>query len=188
MNIISTYSFNNGENILNKNYKTELNEIYNVINNVNAELYKTKKSKEKTMKGKILYSPKELNSAFKQEFNLLGWHSKKEYCNYQYPNLKEGYIPIKPKNAFREMDFLKNEVGVEVQFGKYSFMVYNVCAKMTIFKNLGHIKVGVEIVPMHNFAPEMSTGVSFFDQIIWDLDNRGISNIDTPVLIIGIDK
>ena len=34
----------------------------------------------------------------------------------------------------------------------------------------------------------MSTGVSFFDQIIWDLDNRGISNIDTPVLIIGIDK
>lgn len=34
------------------------------------------------------------------------------------------------------MDFVKERIGVEVQFGKYSFMVYNVCAKMTIFHNL----------------------------------------------------
>jgi len=27
-------------------------------------------------------------------------------------------------------------------------MVYNVCAKMTIFHKLGHIDAGVEIVPM----------------------------------------
>jgi hypothetical protein len=31
------------------------------------------------------------------------------------------------------MDFVKEHLGVEVQFGKYAFMVYNVCAKMTIF-------------------------------------------------------
>jgi hypothetical protein len=31
------------------------------------------------------------------------------------------------------MDFVKEHLGVAVQFGKYAFMVYNVCAKMTIF-------------------------------------------------------
>ena len=43
------------------------------------------------------------------------------------------------------------------------FMVYNVCAKMTIFKNLGHINAGVEIVPIKQFADNMSTGVSYFE-------------------------
>jgi len=86
------------------------------------------------------------------------------------------------------MDFVKNRVGVEVQFGKYAFMVYNVCAKMTIFHRLDIIDVGIEIVPVKDFADEMSTGVSFFEQIVWDLENRGIADIDIPVLILGVAK
>ncbi len=86
------------------------------------------------------------------------------------------------------MDFVKDHLGVEVQFGKYAFMVYNVCAKMTIFRNLGHIKCGVEIVPVKAFADAMSSGVSYFEQFVWDLKHRGVSNIDIPVLIIGIDE
>jgi len=90
---------------------------------------------------------------------------------------------------FRDMDFVKQGVklGVEVQFGKYAFMVYNVCAKMTIFSNMGLIDTGIEIVPVKNFAEEMSTGVSYFEQFAWDLEHRGTSNIDIPVLILGID-
>lgn len=84
------------------------------------------------------------------------------------------------------MDFVKNRGGVEVQFGKYAFMVYNVCAKMTIFHKRDVIDVGIEIVPIKAFADEMSTGVSYFEQIVWDLQERGISNIDIPVLILGI--
>ena len=86
------------------------------------------------------------------------------------------------------MDFVKDKLGVEVQFGKYSFMVYNVCAKMTIFRNLGFIDAGIEIVPIKCFANEMSTGVSYFEQFVWDLEQRGTANIDIPVLILGIDK
>jgi hypothetical protein len=84
------------------------------------------------------------------------------------------------------MDFVKDSLGVEVQFGKYSFMVYNVAAKMTIFKNLGIIEAGIEIVPVKELADQMSSGVSYFEQFTWDLDKRGVSNIDTPVLILGI--
>jgi len=85
------------------------------------------------------------------------------------------------------MDVVKKKLGIEVQFGKYAFMVYNVCAKMTIFHNLGHIDHGIEIVPVKVFADEMSTGVSYFEQFIWDLESRGVSNIDIPVMILGID-
>jgi hypothetical protein len=85
------------------------------------------------------------------------------------------------------MDFVKERLGVEVQFGKYAFMVYNDCAKMTIFRNLGHIDCGVEIVPVRGFTREMSTGVAYFEQFVWDLKTRGIGNIDIPVLVLGID-
>ena len=91
------------------------------------------------------------------------------------------------QTAFREMDFLKNGLGIEVQFGKYAFMVYNVCAKMTIFHNEGLINAGIEIVPVKSFADEMSTGVSYFEQFVWDLEKRGVADIDIPVLIYGID-
>jgi hypothetical protein len=84
------------------------------------------------------------------------------------------------------MDFIKNRLGTEVQFGKYAFMVYNVCAKMTIFHNEGLIDVGVEIVPLKELAAQMSTGVSYFEQFVWDLEHRGVSDIDIPVLILGI--
>ena len=65
-------------------------------------------------------------------------------------------------------------------------MVYNVAAKMTIFKNLGVIEAGIEIVPVKELALQMSSGVSYFEQFTWDLEKRGVSNIDTPVLILGI--
>jgi len=66
-------------------------------------------------------------------------------------------------------------------------MVYNVCAKMTIFKKLAHIDTGIEIVPIKQLADEMSTGVSCFEQFIWNLEKRGVADMDIPVLILGID-
>ena len=82
---------------------------------------------------------------------------------------------------------MKNRLGVEVQFGKYAFMAYNVSAKMTIFHNHNVIDAGIEIVPMKKMADQMSSGVSYFEQIKWDLENRGVADIDIPVIVMGID-
>lgn len=188
MIIAGKYLFNDGEKFIQKHYKDLLKEIKTIIGRVDANLYKTKKSREKTMRGKILFNPKELNEAFKNQFLKFGWKGQKVSCKYP----KRYYMQnFKPKNlnkgAFREMDFIKRQLGVEVQFGKYAFMVYNVCAKMTIFNKLGYINAGVEIVPIKQFADEMSTGVSYFEQFVWDLEKRGVSDIDIPVLVFGID-
>lgn len=42
-------------------------------------------------------------------------------------------------------------------------------------------------MPMYAFVDWMSSGVSFFEQFVWDLEQRGVSNIDLPVLILGVD-
>ncbi len=188
MRIAAKYSFNKGANVITTRYAHLLKEVEDIIKGVDASVCKTKKSKEKTMSGSVLYSPVRLNKLFKKGFFRKGWESKKVACEYSTKFYEIDYKagPLH-SGAFREMDFLKDQLGVEVQFGKYAFMVYNVCAKMTIFHNLEFINAGIEIVPVKKFADEMSTGVSYFEQFVWDLEKRGVSNIDIPVLILGID-
>jgi hypothetical protein len=186
--IAAQYSFKNGLAEVSERYPHLLLEVKEAIGNINAEEHKTKESKEKTMMGKMLYSPVSLNKAFKLELLPKGWKNQKVDCEYPTTHYLEDYdIRSSLEGAFRDMDFVKDGLGIEVQFGKYSFMVYNVCAKMTIFHRLGFIKCGIEIVPVKAFASEMSTGVSYFEQFVWDLESRGVADIDIPVLIIGID-
>ncbi|MEM0050796.1 MAG: BglII/BstYI family type II restriction endonuclease [Candidatus Bathyarchaeia archaeon] len=177
MRVVDYYDHKGGRAFIESRFPEEFKEILEVISRVDLNKYKTKRSKEKTMPGKMLYSPVGLNKAFKEEFESMGWSSYKQ---------NRIMLPFS-NGAFREMDFIKNKLGVEVQFGKYAFMAYNVSAKMTIFHNKGYIDAGVEIVPMKKMADEMSTGVSYFEQIRWDLEARGVADIDIPVVIIGID-
>ncbi len=187
MIIAGVYSFNGGKEIIESKFGSELQEIEQAIAAVDSTAHKTKVSKEKTMPGKVLYKPASLNTAFKKEFKALHWQKYKVRCEYPTEYYTEGYISkASSKGAFREIDFVKNRLGVEIQFGKYSFMVYNVCAKMTIFHKMDVIDVGVEIVPVKDFAKEMSSGVSYFEQFVWDLEHRGVADIDIPVLILGI--
>ncbi|MEW6660515.1 MAG: BglII/BstYI family type II restriction endonuclease [Thermodesulfobacteriota bacterium] len=188
MIIAGRYSFNNGAEVVQNKYSHLLKEVEKVISLVKSKKCKTKKSKEKTMPGRMLFSPIALNNAFKKLFYELNWKNIKVKCNYPTHYYSEDYIPKDlNKGAFREMDFVKEKLGIEVQFGKYAFMVYNVCAKMTIFNKMSFIDTGIEIVPIKQFADEMSTGVSYFEQFIWDLEKRGVADIDIPVLIIGVD-
>lgn len=189
MRIVAKYSFNKGEEAVNKKYPHLLKEIEEILTTIDAETHRTKRSKEKTKKLRMLFNPKALNKIFKEEFEKRGWKAKKEYCKYSTEFYAKDYVPpkLKGQHPYREMDFLKEKLGVEVQFGKYAFMVYNVCAKMTIFRNLNYIDCGIEIVPVRGFTREMSTGVAYFEQFVWDLQNRGVVDIDVPVLILGID-
>ncbi|WP_457600470.1 BglII/BstYI family type II restriction endonuclease [Hydrogenivirga sp.] len=196
MIIAAEYSFNSGKEIISQEVPDLEKEIKEIIMSIKAEKCKKKISKERTMKGRLLYYPPCLNKSFKEEFLRRGWEQCRIPCEYSDKYYTTEFRKIvsdtKPaERPYREMDFVKvsehgKKVGVEVQFGKYSFMVYNVAAKMTIFKNLEVIDYGVEIVPVKKLADNMSSGVSYFEQFVWDLEHRGISNIDIPVWIIGV--
>ena len=188
MKIAGEYSFAGGLEVVKNNFGPLLDEIVSAVNQIDAEKHRTKVSKEKTMQGRMLYNPSELNKTFKELLHPKGWIHHKVPCDYPTQYYVNDYLPkaSEVRGAFRDMDFVKENLGVEVQFGKYAFMVYNVAAKMTIFRKMGIIEAGIEIVPIKEFANGMSTGVSSFEQFCWDLDHRGVSNIDTPVLILGI--
>jgi len=105
--------------------KTEWKEICTIIQSVNASEARKKRSKEKTMKGKMLYSPKTLNKLFKEAFSKRNWAkiristttSITPYSNAS--SQMQSYYKNRIHEGFREMDFVKNKLGVEVQFGKY---------------------------------------------------------------------
>lgn len=189
MKIAGVYSLKGGREIVESKYAQDLRDVEQAIAAVKASAHKIKVSKEKTMPGKLLYDPTSLNKAFKKQMEKRGLRNHKvrtDYpTNFYVPDFK---TRASSRGAFREMDFVKNRVGVEIQFGKYSFMVYNVSAKMTIFHKLDLIDVGIEVVPLKEFADDMSTGVSYFEQFVWDLEHRGVADIDIPVLILGITK
>lgn len=188
MRVVGKYSLKQGEAYIEQHYPALLQEVYEVLGSIQAGQAKTKQSAEKTKKGKMLYSPKRLNQEFDKKFLGLDWKKSRVKCDYSQDYYLSGYsIGEKVKGAYREMDYVKETLGVEIQFGKYAFMVYNVCAKMTIFSKMGIIQAGIEIVPVKTFAKEMSSGVSYYEQFVWDLEQRGVADIDIPVLILGID-
>lgn len=171
MKIVAEYSHKGGKSFLEKHHNNELEEIREVIPLVDASACKTKESEEQTMMGKMLYSPKAMNNRFFELFEERGWKTNvKIDVKTTIPEIETVH------EGSREMDAVKNKVGIEVQFGKYAFMVYNVSAKMTIFANQRLIDSGVEIVAMREMTKEMSTGVSYFEQMKTDLEYRGEAN------------
>jgi hypothetical protein len=179
--IAATYSYKNGEVVIKAEYPQYLAEITTIIQTIDASLYRTKQSKEKTMPGRMLYNPRALNAAFKEQFRILGWASRR--IEIKTPTLDHGL----EHRGFREVDFVKDVFGVEVQFGKYAFLVYDISTKMVIFNKLGILKVGVEILPTHRMTSEMSSGIGHFEQVVADLYHRGEADIDIPMMIIGIE-
>lgn len=118
MRIAGVYSFNNGKEVITTQHHEQLEEVLQVIEQVDAERCKTKVSKEKTMRDKVLYSPPALNEAFKAQFMPRGWKNYKVVAEYSKEYYVDGY-KRNPRNrkenaAFRDMDFIKNKLGVEV--------------------------------------------------------------------------
>ena len=151
MKIVYEYSHLGGSEILQVRYPAIQKEINQVIAGVAAK--RSKVSQEKTKKGRMLYSPTDMNTQFTMAFQTLGYHELRDAYTITIPN-SDIAIP----GAFKQIDFVKGKILVEVQFGKYFAMFYDM-AKFQYFFNENRADVGVEIVPCHNLHAEMSTGV-----------------------------
>jgi hypothetical protein len=75
---------------------------------------------------------------------------------------------------------------VEVQFGKYAFMFYDL-AKFQYFFNENKCDVGIEIVPCHTLHRQMSSGVSYGEQLVYDIERLKRHFPAVPVKVILID-
>ncbi|MEN4011714.1 MAG: BglII/BstYI family type II restriction endonuclease [Chloroflexota bacterium] len=182
MKIVYEYSHLGGGEILHVRYANILEEIYAVIHGVAAE--KIKVSLEKNKMNRLLYSPINMNNQFREAFHQRG-----------YTELRDTYTirllgsPVEIANAYKSVDFCKDQVLIEVQFGKYPFMFYDL-AKFQYFFNENKAQVGVEIVPCHQLHRHMSSGVSYGEQLVFDIERlkRHFPAVPVKVILIDADK
>ena len=179
MKVVYEYSHLGGAEILQVHFPDWLEEIYQVIRAVKAR--KTKISKEKTMRGRKLFAPKEMNQQFCAHFRKRGYHEIRDRYSITIPD-----SDVRIDGAFKQIDFVKGKVLVEVQFGKYAFMFYDM-AKFQYFFNESKADVGVEIVPCHALQSSMSSGVSYGEQLVYDIERLKRHFPAVPVKVILID-
>jgi len=80
MKISEIYSHLNGLEFLLVHQSKLWKEIKDVVAKVDAAACKTKVSKEKTMKGKLLYSPVAMNLAFSSLLRAYSWKESRVSC------------------------------------------------------------------------------------------------------------
>lgn len=180
MKVIYEYSHLGGSEILQVRYPQIDQEIRDVVSGIVA--LRTKESKEKTKQGKMLYSPIQMNNEFSIAFRARGYHELRDTYVITLP---ESDIAI--SGAYKQVDFVKAKVLVEVQFGKYAFMFYDM-AKFQYFFNENKADVGVEIVPCHGLHKQMSSGVSYGEQLVYDIERLKRHFPAVPVKVILIDS
>ncbi len=203
MKIANKYSHLNGEEYFIVHHKKLYTEIKETITSINANELLNKISKEKTKKGKMLYSPIDLNKAFHSKLSKLGW-SEQRYNYYitlnrelmeqsvLLPTKKQKVFLIEngekePIFSYNQTDFVKNKIAVEVQFGKYSFVAYDLFVKHMLFYSGGIINLGIEILPTKNMQSKMSSGIAYYEGEVYNVMRQGRNSPPVPLLILGIE-
>jgi hypothetical protein len=201
MKIAKTYSHLNGLEFLLVHHKKLWREVQEVIRSVDAAACKTKVSKEKTMRGKLLYGPKVLNKRFAELLEGPGWaESRVKYWVTEDEKLIRQTLTKPPKEqkqqieaagfrpifSYNQTDFVKDRVALEVQFGKYSFVAYDLFVKHLAFFIGDQIDVGIEILPMKSFQEEMSSGPAYYEGELYNVIRNGRGVPAVPLVIVGV--
>ncbi len=202
MKIIENYSHLNGLEFLLVHKPSLWKEIKEVIKAVDAEACKTKVSKEKGMKGKILYSPIAMNSTFRRLLRERGWEeSRVSYWVTKSEKLIRKTLTMAPEEqkkeieaagetpiySYNQTDFVKDRVAIEVQFGKYSFVAYDLFVKHLAFYVGDRIDGGIEILPMKHLQSQMSSGVAYYEGEFYNIIRQGRGVPAVPSVMVGIE-
>ena len=202
MKIAEIYSHLNGLEFLMVHKPTLWKEIQAVVSAVDANKCKTKVSKEKTMKGQILFSPIDMNKAFTQLLRGKSWEeSRVSYWVTRSEKLIRKTMSMsaeeqkreieasgeKPIFSYNQTDFVKARVAIEVQFGKYAFVAYDLFVKHLAFYVRDQIDVGIEILPMKSLQSQMSSGVGYYEGEFYNVVRQGRGVPAVPLILLGIE-
>lgn len=92
-----------------------------------------------------------------------------------------------PIFSYTQTDFVKDRVALEVQFGKYAFVAYDLFVKHLAFFVGDHIDVGVEILPMKSLQSQMSSGVAYYEAEFYNVVRQGRGVPAVPLVLLGVE-
>lgn len=202
MKIANMYNHLNGHEYMLIHRKNLWSEIIDAISQIDANKF-TKTSNAKATKGKTLYNQKAINREFERILFSKDWASvttsyyvtgdirtAREIANIREKEEQRRIIEERGHTAYRtnnQVDFVKDRVAVEVQFGKYFSVAYDLHVKHTFFFLRNDIDVGIEIIPTRNMCVKMDSGVSWFENEVANVIREGRSNPTVPIVMIGIE-
>ena len=180
MKIVFEYSHLGGAEILKSRFPDIDTAITQAIVAVGGD-FRTFRSREPGRRSRgLLYAPKEINRAFREQFTARGFRELKRYFDIEVP----GWTRLRAR-GYKQIDFARDRVLVEVQLGKYFAMFYDM-AKLEYFYRQNLADVGVEIVPSHLLQAQMSSGVGRGEMLLVDIIALQRSFPTFPVKIILI--
>lgn len=203
MKIAQKYSHLNGEEYLIVHHNDLYLEVQKIIESISEKDIIYKKSKDNTKKGKLMIDQKHLNKLFNERFNKLNWYEDRySYYITLDRELMEQSIKMQSKeqkeflidngeeeliHSYKQTDFVKDKIAVEVQFGKYSFVAFDLFVKHMLFYSGGVINLGIEILPTKNMQRQMDTGVAYYEGEVYNVMRQGRNSPPVPLLILGIE-
>jgi len=195
------YSHLNGKEWLLYHHPNLWDEIVDSVRSTNAAACLTKVSKEKSMKGQVKYSPQDMNKRLQSELETRGWSEKrKNYWVTGSPEVTREIVLQEPEKqkkiieesgatpipSYHQTDYVKSRVAVEVQFGKYAFIEFDLFAKHLGFYLGNDIDLGVEIVPAKSLQAMMSSGPGYFERTLTHVLRQGRASPSVPFIMLGI--
>jgi hypothetical protein len=201
MKIVQTYSHLNGLEYLLVHKKRLWIEIQAVIQDIDATQCRTKISKEARMKGQTKFSPIDMNREFRSHLKSKDWtESRVTYWVTDDERLIRQTISLSadeqkeailasgktPIMSYNQTDFVKDRVAIEVQFGKYAFVAYDLFVKHLAFYVRDQIDVGIEILPMKSLQSQMSSGPGYYEGELYNVIRNGRGVPSVPLVIIGV--
>lgn len=137
---------------------------------------RTKPSAEKTKHGLLVWSGKDFNVPLGSAFRDRGWTKRKVF----FPEQRRYFIDV---------DYCKDEVAVEIQFGKYAFVQHDFSKFRYLFEATGdgRIDVGVEVVPSATLQRQMYTGPANFESVVASLRAHARNDPAVPVWLLAIE-
>lgn len=202
MKLANLYSHLNGYEYMLVHRKEQWEQICSAISSINANDF-TKISKAKKTKGRKFYDQKGINKQFETIFSTYNWKSVRRpyYVTNDIPTTKiianigdmkeqkrviesKGHLALK---TYNQVDFVKDRIAIEIQFGKYFSVAYDLHVKHTFFFLRNDIDVGIEIIPTKNWSRYMDSGVPWFENEVANVIREGRSNPTVPIVMIGIE-
>ena len=163
---LKKYSYRFAEQVFNGKIQTK-NELEDIIYSATQNL-------------SVLSRP-EFNKILNSEFSKRGWQTQ--------PSVFQ-----KDDDAYAKFDFLKDRIGVEVQFGHPSFVGIDLLKfQVASYSNLDSIDFGVYITTTVAFQKELKTkyGLKWDGSLTFEKVVRYLpyirSAIQVPIYVIGID-
>lgn len=203
MKIAYRYNHLHAEEYLYYRKEELITELEQCIADIDANKY-LKFSCDKTHLGEIYYDQKALNDEIEKGLDSKGWKDlKMSYYVTEDEDISKQIVKISDKeeqkriieeNGFEalsshnQVDFVKDKIAVEVQFGKYFSVAYDLHVKHTFFYLRDDIEVGIEIIPTHKMMMCMDTGVAWFENEVTNVIREGRNNPTVPVYILGIES